>query len=176
MFAVSGAALMARRTALEDVREGDEYLDESFFMYKEDVDLGWRMRLRGWECWYVPGAVARHGRTSRGLAGRPYLAAPRAHLANQLRKPRHVRVHSLKNQWVLLLKDASVGELLRDAPWIAAREGLAAAGTAAASPGAALQGIQAFMRAAPDAFARRRRVQRRAVVDPAELRARWFTA
>jgi GT2 family glycosyltransferase len=34
--------------------------DEDFFCYIEDVDLGLRMQLRGWSCWYVPSAVAYH--------------------------------------------------------------------------------------------------------------------
>jgi GT2 family glycosyltransferase len=34
--------------------------DPRFFCYVEDVDLGFRLCLRGHECWYVPDAVARH--------------------------------------------------------------------------------------------------------------------
>mgnify|MGYP001767070106 CR=1 FL=1 len=34
--------------------------DESYFCYFEDVDLGFRLRLRGTRCLFVPGAVARH--------------------------------------------------------------------------------------------------------------------
>jgi len=32
-------------------------LDETFFMYYEDTDLSWRMRLRGWTVVYQPAAV-----------------------------------------------------------------------------------------------------------------------
>jgi len=34
--------------------------DPRFFCYVEDVDLSFRLCLRGHECWYVPGAVAHH--------------------------------------------------------------------------------------------------------------------
>jgi GT2 family glycosyltransferase len=34
--------------------------DPRFFCYVEDVDLGFRLCLRGHECWYVPDAVAHH--------------------------------------------------------------------------------------------------------------------
>lgn len=34
--------------------------DESFFCYMEDVDLGYRMQLRGMRCLYVPTAVTQH--------------------------------------------------------------------------------------------------------------------
>lgn len=35
-------------------------LDESFFAYGEDVDLGLRARWAGWTCYYVPTAVVYH--------------------------------------------------------------------------------------------------------------------
>jgi GT2 family glycosyltransferase len=34
--------------------------DEDFFCYSEDVDLGFRLRLRGGRCMYVPDAVVEH--------------------------------------------------------------------------------------------------------------------
>jgi GT2 family glycosyltransferase len=34
--------------------------DEDIFLYHEETDLDWRARLRGWRCWYVPGAVGVH--------------------------------------------------------------------------------------------------------------------
>ena len=85
-------------------------------MYKEDVDLCWRLRLAGWECWYVPAAVAYHARTSRGLADKDYLAAPRAFHENQRAKPGYVRSNSMKNQWLLLVKNDDISNLARDLP------------------------------------------------------------
>ncbi len=35
-------------------------LDETFFAYGEDVDLGLRARRAGWKCYYVPDAVVYH--------------------------------------------------------------------------------------------------------------------
>jgi GT2 family glycosyltransferase len=34
--------------------------DEDFFSYHEDVDLGFRLRLQGFRCLYVPDAVVHH--------------------------------------------------------------------------------------------------------------------
>jgi len=41
--------------------------DEEYFAYQEDVDLGFRLRLQGRPCYYVPGAVVQHvGSASTG--------------------------------------------------------------------------------------------------------------
>lgn len=56
VFCVSGCACALRRRMLEDVGG----FDEDFFAYCEDADLGFRARLRGWRCVYVPAAVAYH--------------------------------------------------------------------------------------------------------------------
>lgn len=41
-----------------------EYFDEDFGSYWEDVDLSLRTQSRGWQCAFVPRAVAFHGRTA----------------------------------------------------------------------------------------------------------------
>jgi N-acetylglucosaminyl-diphospho-decaprenol L-rhamnosyltransferase len=53
---VSGAAVWLRRAALATVGGWDE----RYFMYVEDVDLCWQLRLRGWRVGYEPGAVVTH--------------------------------------------------------------------------------------------------------------------
>jgi N-acetylglucosaminyl-diphospho-decaprenol L-rhamnosyltransferase len=47
---VVGAAMLVRREALDEVAS----FDPSFFMYDEEVDLAFRMRLLGWEVLYYP--------------------------------------------------------------------------------------------------------------------------
>lgn len=54
--AVSGAALLARSCAFHDLGG----LCERFFMYYDDADLCWRMRLAGWEVMFCPEAVVWH--------------------------------------------------------------------------------------------------------------------
>jgi GT2 family glycosyltransferase len=56
VFCISGCAALLRRSMLDDVG----LLDETFFAYCEDADLGFRARLRGWRCHYVPSAVVYH--------------------------------------------------------------------------------------------------------------------
>ncbi|MGI8906041.1 MAG: glycosyltransferase family 2 protein [Candidatus Sumerlaeaceae bacterium] len=53
---VIGACLMTRRAVVEQVG----LLDEEFFMYAEDVDWCYRMRLAGWAIVYVPEAQVLH--------------------------------------------------------------------------------------------------------------------
>ena len=53
---VTGAALLIRRKAFEEVGG----FDERFFMYFEDVDLGYRLRKLGWETHFAPVAEVTH--------------------------------------------------------------------------------------------------------------------
>jgi GT2 family glycosyltransferase len=56
IFSPCAAAALYRRSAF--VALGD--FDEDYFCYVEDIDLGFRMRLAGHRCLYVPGSVAHH--------------------------------------------------------------------------------------------------------------------
>ena len=53
---VSGAAMLARRAVLDEVLP----FDEDFFMYCEDTDLSWRMRLAGYRLMYEPASIVHH--------------------------------------------------------------------------------------------------------------------
>ena len=63
VFAPCAAAALYRRNAFDDVGG----FDESYFCYFEDVDLGFRLRLKGHRCIYVPAAIVNH--VSSGLTG-----------------------------------------------------------------------------------------------------------
>ncbi|NQT49667.1 glycosyltransferase family 2 protein [Candidatus Kuenenbacteria bacterium] len=63
IFGVSGAIPFYRRKALEEIIYQKEFFDESFFSYKEDVDLAFRLQIGGWRAWKVPAAIAYHDRT-----------------------------------------------------------------------------------------------------------------
>jgi GT2 family glycosyltransferase len=56
VFASCAAAALYRRSALVGVGG----FDEDFFCYVEDVDLGFRLRLAGHRCLYVPKSVVHH--------------------------------------------------------------------------------------------------------------------
>jgi GT2 family glycosyltransferase len=63
VFAPCAAAALYRRAPLEEVGG----FDERYFCYFEDVDLGFRLRLRGYRSLYVDEAVVRH--VSSALSG-----------------------------------------------------------------------------------------------------------
>jgi GT2 family glycosyltransferase len=172
VFGNDGVGLVIRRSALENIRVAGEYLDESFFMYKEDWDLSWRVRLAGWECWYVPSATGFHGRTSRGLGEASYLSGISKFHENERRKPEFVRVHSMKNQWLMLLKNEDWHNFWRDAPYILTREGVVVLYSLVFSP-RTLVAIPRFLRLAGGALAKRRAIKGRQIVSAAEIR-RWF--
>jgi GT2 family glycosyltransferase len=56
VFSACGGAALYRRAALAEVGP----FDEAFFAQMEDVDWGFRARLKGYGCRYVPTAVAYH--------------------------------------------------------------------------------------------------------------------
>lgn len=64
--AISGACMVVKRAALDDVG----LWDEGYFLHCEDLDWCMRFRLRYWRVVFVPDAVIRHakGVSSRGRA------------------------------------------------------------------------------------------------------------
>lgn len=57
--AISGAACVIRRSLFETLRG----FDDTFFLYMEDTDLSWRVRLAGYQCVCVPASVVYHDYT-----------------------------------------------------------------------------------------------------------------
>jgi GT2 family glycosyltransferase len=74
-----GAAWLVRRTALDQVG----LLDDSLFMYAEDLEWCWRAREAGWEVWFTPDAVVRHIGNQSG-AQQFGAAQPAAWIANSV--------------------------------------------------------------------------------------------
>jgi GT2 family glycosyltransferase len=111
IFGAAGAAPLYRRAMLEDVRSGDEYLDEAFFAYREEVDLAWRARWRGWRCRYVPRAIAYHARS--------YAPDTRSQQPVALRRLQY------RNRYLMLIKNDALPNLLWHLPYLAATEILA---------------------------------------------------
>lgn len=172
VFGVDGAALVVRRAALDDIVFEGEYLDERFIAHKEDHDVSWRLRLAGWQCWYVPSARADHARTTRGLGSTGYLAGLRRFLRNEREKSRDVQINAMKNQWLMLLKNEDGFNFRRDLHLILAREAMVACHHVLFAP-SVLVAVPRTLRLLPGTLRRRRSLKRAQRMDARELR-RWL--
>lgn len=163
VFSVCGAAMLLRRTMLDDLAPDGEYFDESFFAYKEDIDLCWRARLLGWDARYLPAAVGYH---VRGWAGsKP--PSPRT-------LPLLARRHSWKNHYLLILKNDRPVDAALGLPFILGWE-LLRQGHALLRDHSVYGAYRELKRMLPEAMRRRRETMARSRAAPAEIR-RWFGA
>lgn len=115
VFGVSGAAPIIRRKALEEIKFEGKYLDEDFFAYKEDIDLSFRLRHAGWQCFYIPNALAWHDRWERG-SGKENKAF--GVIKKRGRKSDFVNYLSYRNHLLLLLKNEWLENFILYFPWL----------------------------------------------------------
>jgi GT2 family glycosyltransferase len=158
VFGVSGAAAMYRMSFLRDVAIGGEIFDEDFFAYREDADLAWRGRLFGWKAVCEPRAIAHHVRRVtpevRGTL------------------PPEINMHSVKNRFLLRLKNEGAYLALRNAPFEWSRD-LMVAGAALTIERTSLPAFAWLWRNRKRVFAKRKAIQSRRRISDREL-ARWF--
>jgi len=93
VFGASAAAALYRRQMIDDVSIGGQFFDPDFFVYREDADVAWRAQLMGWRCFYTPTAVGHHVRT----------VTP----ANRGALPAFINMHSVKNRFLMRIKNAT---------------------------------------------------------------------
>lgn len=123
VFGVSAAAAAYRRNALEAVSNGAAVFDETFIMYKEDVDLAWRLRRAGFTAGVDGAAVAYHGRgagrasPANGLFGRAMMM-----WSQERAKPTWVRRLSWRNQMLLIVKNESAASFASALPALIAMQ------------------------------------------------------
>lgn len=106
----SGAAGLFRLSSLESIKEGEQYFDEHFFMYKEDCDLVLRLSLAKYAAKIALNAKVFHDRTasSKGLS-------LFARIKNRRTKSRRVNEWSFVNQQIIYYKywrTLTIGEKL----------------------------------------------------------------
>jgi len=159
MFGGTGAATIYRRRALADIAYPDgEVFSETFFAYREDAELAWRLQWRGWRCLYEPSAVATHGRRFRpehGRHGHPTI--------NQ---------HSVRNRFLLRLHCADLGWYIGCFPCWLARD-LTVIGACLTVERSSLPALPQVWRLRHDAVRRRRWIMSRRTTSSRRLR-RWF--
>jgi len=122
VFGLSGACLLLRLAALEDIKLKiencklkicEEYFDEDFFSYKEDIDLSWRLRLFGWKIIYFPEAIAYHYRQVFGTKNKIKEIIKRRREKSPL-----VNYLSYRNHLFCLIKNDFLINFLKDLPFI----------------------------------------------------------
>jgi len=100
VFGATAAAACYRRAMIEDISIDAEFFDSDFFTYREDADVAWRAQLLGWKCVYDPNACGYHVRKLRpGM--RRFL-------------PPEINMHSVKNRFLMRLKNITTGVYLRN--------------------------------------------------------------
>lgn len=91
VFGATAAAALYRREMIDNISVNGEFFDSDFFVYREDADVAWRAQLMGWKCLYAPYARGYHVR--KALPG------------NRRALPAEINMHSVKNRFLLRMKN-----------------------------------------------------------------------
>jgi GT2 family glycosyltransferase len=160
VFGGTGAACLYRKNMIEDVSVKGEFFDSDFFAYREDADVAWRAQLLGWRCLYVPQAVGYHVRTVLPSNRRNVTAV--------------INMHSVKNRWLLRIKNIT-GDLYRR-HWfsITARDLVVIAGCVLRE-WSSLKAFPATLRLARKMLAKRKEIMSKRRVSDESIAA-WFSS
>ena len=85
----------------------DEYFDESYFCYWEDIDLYFRAQLKGWKCLY-----------SDKLIGYHYRSACMNNADRLINKPYYFQRIALRNRILTIIKDFPLQLILYLLPYL----------------------------------------------------------
>lgn len=106
VFGISGASILYRMTAVQDIMDDQQNLiDPTFFMYKEDIDVAYRFLWAGWKNYYISNAIGYHVRTGKERVSTPIDSLTAAF--NRKGKADYVQKMSLRNHLFLLYKNFS---------------------------------------------------------------------
>jgi hypothetical protein len=150
VFGFCGAAVLLRRSALDTVG----HFDDDFFMYYEDTDLSWRLRLAGYRVEHCADAVVHH-----------------EHAASSREGSELFRFHDARNRLLMLLKDATPGLAARAlARFVITTASIAVRRSQpAAHVRTRVRVLVSYARLAPRMLARRRAVTRSAALARADV-------
>lgn len=100
IFSACGGAAIYRKKIIEKIG----YFDEEHFAYLEDMDIGYRARIYGYENWYAPEAVVYH--VGSGTSGSRY---------NQFKTR-----YSSRNNIYLIYKNMPLLQIILNLPFLLA--------------------------------------------------------
>ncbi len=168
VFAAPSSLMLLRASALEDVKDGDEYFDAAFNAGEEDVDLCWRLRLHGWDVQYVPGASAYRSHSSPTAVPQTRFGFVRSRTGATAARDRA----AARNHWCLLLKNEPFGTGVASLPWVLPYEAGRVA-YACVARWAALPGFTEALAQTPRLWRKRRALVAARRASGADLRP-WF--
>ena len=100
IFSACAGAAIYRKKIIEKIG----YFDEEHFAYLEDIDIGYRARIYGYENWYAPKAIVYH--VGSGTSGSRY---------NQFKTR-----YSSRNNIYLIYKNMPLLQIILNLPFLAA--------------------------------------------------------
>ena len=99
IFGISGAVFLIRTNVISKLHGEDwQLFDENMWMYKEDIDLAYRLRWLGENVAIFPEVWAWHGRTVANKEGKSMRSLSKA----DSKKRDYARLHSYKNHFLML--------------------------------------------------------------------------
>jgi len=113
-FGASGSASLFKKEMLAEIKINNEYFDEDFKIYYEDLDISWRANILGWKGYYTSLAIGMHyrGGTSKENGRRLFKSFDFPYLNLQCKK------HLIKNRYLTMLKNDRLSDFLLNLPFI----------------------------------------------------------
>ena len=168
IFGPDGATPIYRRKALEDVKINNEYFDEDFFAYKEDVDLAWRLRLYGWKSFYQPKSIAYHDRTAGDSFALSYINI----IKERLKINKFGKYLAFKNQRLMQIKNEQIGSFIKYFPNFLIKE-ISSWGYVLLFERYTYKAIKDLLKLIPKVLKKRKIIMRKKRINSKEIN-RWF--
>lgn len=168
IFGASGACVLYRKEALDEVMINHETFDQDFFAYKEDVDLAWRLQLYGWQSWYNPGSIAYHHRGLPSSGGKQMKKI----IKHRREVSKFLRSLSYRNHKLMLVKNDQFINIVLASPWLAGRE-IASLFYVVFFEPFLFKSLAQFFKLLPKALLKRKIIMAHRKVTPSDIR-RWF--
>jgi GT2 family glycosyltransferase len=164
IFGICGAFSCFRASSLVGARSGEQFYDEDFFAYQEDIDVAWRLKRLGMKSAYVPKALAWHHRAAPSTTKNNWFRA----FAYRRKKPAHVNLFSTRNHTWLLIKHLSASDIFVHGLWILPYE--SAKLIAAIFSWASIKGYFASIAGLPKMWKKRKNLKQKERVPAASIR------